>query len=166
MVGQMRSWAAAHPRSRGENMLTYDPQISRPGSSPLTRGKRDVGGVRAGGGGLIPAHAGKTTLCGARLSPTSAHPRSRGENHPSVQAGMRGRGSSPLTRGKRPRTARRIRHQRLIPAHAGKTSRSASAPGRTAAHPRSRGENGSVALSGGQVTGSSPLTRGKPTCST
>ena len=197
----------AHPRSRGENseILSghYRPSGSSPltrgkhqggglgcrrlglipahagkterdpysdetlsGSSPLTRGKRDVGGVRAGGGGLIPAHAGKTTLCGARLSPTSAHPRSRGENHPSVQAGMRGRGSSPLTRGKRPRTARRIRHQRLIPAHAGKTSRSASAPGRTAAHPRSRGENGSVALSGGQVTGSSPLTRGKPTCST
>ena len=165
-VGQMRSWAAAHPRSRGENTCGLARADMVEGSSPLTRGKRDVGGVRAGGGGLIPAHAGKTTLCGARLSPTSAHPRSRGENHPSVQAGMRGRGSSPLTRGKRPRTARRIRHQRLIPAHAGKTSRSASAPGRTAAHPRSRGENGSVALSGGQVTGSSPLTRGKPTCST
>ena len=51
---------------------------------------------------------------------------------------------------------------RLIPAHAGKT------PGRVwrtwepSAHPRSRGENGSEVASHFQVSGSSPLTRGKP----
>ena len=50
----------AHPRSRGENALSCRNRVKTPGSSPLTRGKRDVGGVSAGGGGLIPAHAGKT----------------------------------------------------------------------------------------------------------
>ena len=50
----------AHPRSRGENGTRSDLAYVTEGSSPLTRGKRDVGGVRPSGGGLIPAHAGKT----------------------------------------------------------------------------------------------------------
>ena len=50
----------AHPCSRGENMLTRCSGVCAYGSSPLTRGKRDVGGVRSGRRGLIPAHAGRT----------------------------------------------------------------------------------------------------------
>ena len=122
MVGQMRSWAAAHPRSRGENMLTYDPQISRPGSSPLTRGKRDVGGVRAGGGGLIPAHAGKTHAAIEWVAQSEAHPRSRGENVQVTGAALDPKGSSPLTRGKRFVALVGGGVVGLIPAHAGKTS--------------------------------------------
>ena len=50
---------------------------------------------------------------------------------------------------------------RLIPAHAGKTTRPTQPPCRREAHPRSRGENPllAVPLPGG--LGSSPLTRGK-----
>ena len=53
--------AWAHPRSRGENggwarRARYDR-----GSSPLTRGKLIERGQQAGGNGLIPAHAGKTS---------------------------------------------------------------------------------------------------------
>ena len=73
---------------------------SMKGSSPLTRGKPATYQVTAKLGGLIPAHAGKTT---ARQSPppTSwAHPRSRGENVTSGLLSRYGRGSSPLTRGK------------------------------------------------------------------
>ena len=33
----------AHPRSRGENLSTYQACVGRAGSSPLTRGKLDVG---------------------------------------------------------------------------------------------------------------------------
>ena len=50
----------AHPRSRGENEVSKDADIDVEGSSPLTRGKlREEAALRAGGG-LIPAHAGKT----------------------------------------------------------------------------------------------------------
>ena len=70
-------------------------------------------------------------------------------------------GSSPLTRGKP--SVREICQAcfRLIPAHAGKTTvRRARFPPRTA-HPRSHGENEEFASCLDEVTGSSPLTRGK-----
>ena len=75
------------------------------GSSPLTRGKPRVLLMGRGHSGLIPAHAGKTTLTDAEQSAPAAHPRSRGENV-SVSSGWeKVAGSSPLTRGKpyRPR---------------------------------------------------------------
>ena len=50
----------------------------------------------------------------------------------------------------------------LIPAHAGKTRRAPRGSCRRTAHPRSRGENQRGLTSGHIVTGSSPLTRGKP----
>ena len=51
-------------------------------------------------GGLIPAHAGKTSsACGAVWS-ARAHPRSRGENTAASTATSAATGSSPLTRGK------------------------------------------------------------------
>mgnify|MGYP001678884566 CR=1 FL=1 len=50
-------------------------------------------------------------------------------------------GSSPLTRGK-PLPARTLdRDERLIPAHAGKTTRPHGVVKAATAHPRSRGEN-------------------------
>ena len=92
----------AHPRSRGENL--YGPLVGRcaTGSSPLTRGKRSPTRLGLRGGGLIPAHAGKTTQAARSRSASWAHPRSRGENLP------RSRPSAIS--------------QRLIPAHAGKTT--------------------------------------------
>ena len=70
-------------------------------------------------------------------------------------------GSSPLTRGKLRPHAEADQAPGLIPAHAGKTSRSPARAGTPRAHPRSRGEN----PDGGKYTagrsGSSPLTRGK-----
>ena len=49
----------------------------------------------------------------------------------------------------------------LIPAHAGKTHRSASLVPGIRAHPRSRGENAAAWTDEVAATGSSPLTRGK-----
>ena len=70
----------AHPRSRGENFSRPNVTPLLPGSSPLTRGKRlRVPGSRTAGG-LIPAHAGKTTAEGLLREYGGAHPRSRGEN--------------------------------------------------------------------------------------
>ena len=50
---------------------------------------------------------------------------------------------------------------RLIPAHAGKTTRWCAAWLSSPAHPRSRGENAAGGLAGRAGSGSSPLTRGK-----
>ena len=132
--------AGAHPRSRGENHTTTLAPIGASGSSPLTRGKLAAAGV-IGMFGLIPAHAGKTSVGCSASRRTWAHPRSRGENARSRCLASGRRGSSPLTRGKQARRLRRRRASRLIPAHAGKTS------------PRP--------IRVGVFVGSSPLTRGK-----
>ena len=73
-------------------------------------------------------------------------------------------GSSPLTRGKRLEAAVVLLVLRLIPAHAGKTSRRADRAGQSRAHPRSRGENLFGVIGRGERIGSSPLTRGKRRC--
>ena len=70
----------AHPRSRGENTDNVGRPSSSTGSSPLTRGKRRGVPAGAGGGGLIPAHAGKTPQRSRAPDSREAHPRSRGEN--------------------------------------------------------------------------------------
>ena len=71
---------AAHPRSRGENVVTVHLSMWLRGSSPLTRGKQWAAGALPGTLGLIPAHAGKTLRPAARMYRVTAHPRSRGEN--------------------------------------------------------------------------------------
>ena len=111
----------AHPRSRGENPIRQHVSSHFPGSSPLTRGKRERPGSRAGRGRLIPAHAGKTPPWMRRARASRAHPRSRGENRwfPLFSPSLRG--SSPLTRGKPPTKLSFVLMRGLIPAHAGKT---------------------------------------------
>ena len=70
-------------------------------------------------------------------------------------------GSSPLTRGKQalPDVGRAV--MRLIPAHAGKTTRWGRPASVSPAHPRSRGENVATTYTVGTRRGSSPLTWGK-----
>ena len=75
---------------------------------------------------------------------------------------MSGRsGSSPLTRGKPLSLMVFISAFRLIPAHAGKTTRDWRRGVHSSAHPRSRGENLRCMRLRPQPKGSSPLTRGK-----
>ena len=151
------------------------------GSSPLAQGKPQVTVEGTVEEGLIPADAGKTrcTPRPRRLCPaqprsrgendcwiggcqwSKAHPRSRGENAQVLRPVKILQGSSPLTRGKPLAALVFPALARLIPAHAGKTLGAPVRSDRTAAHPRSRGENLGRA---GQVRpdrGSSPLTRGK-----
>ena len=152
----------AHPRSRGENRCHELFYVLHWGSSPLTRGKRGPPGRWRGRSGLIPAHAGKTTRLKAPATPGRAHPRSRGENSSSPSWRVVLRGSSPLTRGKPGRGRLRRHIHGLIPAHAGKTLPLGGADQAARAHPRSRGENTPTTARPLTVTGSSPLTRGKP----
>ena len=131
----------AHPRSRGENTGYSRCFIARAGSSPLTRGKHGRGAAAHGRGGLIPAHAGKTTAAGADPPRRRAHPRSRGENTRTSNPSRVHAGSSPLTRGKLPQCSMSCSFSGLIPAHAGKTLACAWLACWCGAHPRSRGEN-------------------------
>ena len=151
----------AHPRSRGENLVSQTTPGTHGGSSPLTRGKLTRRGRHARPVRLIPAHAGKTRLLRVSARSGWAHPRSRGENGDQNQPVVRGRGSSPLTRGKLLQAAEVLLSRRLIPAHAGKTCAPRGYAQRRAAHPRSRGENKRPWMSWLRPAGSSPLTRGK-----
>ena len=90
----------AHPRSRGENVTNCFRASASAGSSPLTRGKQAEAGERVLGGGLIPAHAGKTVRSSSSMRISTAHPRSRGENVKRALLILGDEGSSPLTRGK------------------------------------------------------------------
>ena len=136
------------------------------GSSPLTRGKPQIVQLVGQVGGLIPAHAGKTSEMLVSISIGPAHPRSRGENicSPCMPSALSG--SSPLTRGKLIAYTHALRQVRLIPAHAGKTRSTRGACVWPRAHPRSRGENIDRYPRHYCTAGSSPLTRGKhfPTC--
>ena len=118
----VRDRIRAHPRSRGENPSQTVVFQAAKGSSPLTRGKHLAADPLPDRRGLIPAHAGKTHGCYRAASAHAAHPRSRGENFGPSLLGCSRPGSSPLTRGKHPAQWRGHRPQRLIPAHAGKTS--------------------------------------------
>ena len=73
----------------------------------------------------------------------------------------RGRGSSPLTRGKLTVEVLVTQPVRLIPAHAGKTVYLGLIMVVSPAHPRSRGENSPRPSMRSMRAGSSPLTRGK-----
>ena len=154
--------ARAHPRSRGENANRRLERKGHLGSSPLTRGKRPPPTDAPTERGLIPAHAGKTQTVVSSVRATWAHPRSRGENEAIEASDATNKGSSPLTRGKLSSIFLSVRRGRLIPAHAGKTHRTGLAGSWLSAHPRSRGENLIGAVRTLVVTGSSPLTRGKP----
>ena len=172
----------AHPRSRGENTAAAAPMAGPNGSSPLTRGKRAQIKAAVSVVGLIPAHAGKTRMRTSSISPSRAHPRSRGENHhtegahdvrrlahprsrgenaASAWARRPWAGSSPLTRGKPARAAAIGPLLGLIPAHAGKTDGRLVGRVVQGAHPRSRGENQDLEVVLVHGEGSSPLTRGK-----
>ena len=117
----LTSCRGAHPRSRGENKAHAMRTGLRGGSSPLTRGKRLSAWSQCYLLGLIPAHAGKTTVGIRPGSRSTAHPRSRGENKARVWRSLMGGGSSPLTRGKPVEVDQEERGSGLIPAHAGKT---------------------------------------------
>ena len=152
---------SAHPRSRGENSAKKWGARPTEGSSPLTRGKRSVQFTEGSATGLIPAHAGKTRPANEPAHPYPAHPRSRGENKRQDHCLSYSSGSSPLTRGKPRLTRGRVVRRGLIPAHAGKTRRGRCFDGEIPAHPRSRGENPLGILRAFRLRGSSPLTRGK-----
>ena len=125
------------------------------------RGKRASGVPFCAMGGLIPAHAGKTTTRLATLWTTWAHPRACGENIGQTILGDIAEGSSPRMRGKHSDRAIPRSGDGLIPAHAGKTARQVCRQPVSRAHPRACGENSLRFDDPVRPPGSSPRMRGK-----
>ena len=146
----------------GENRQALAQLDAAGGSSPRGRGKRQLPTKVVYARGLIPAWAGKTRQRVNCVTFGWAHPRVGGENPSGLSLGDDSSGSSPRGRGKLT-----LRHLpgpsgRLIPAWAGKTSRTMAASAASRAHPRVGGENGSGAVLLLDQSGSSPRGRGKP----
>ena len=128
-----------HPRSRGVYLRTHLIRMQQLGSSPLARGLPAKGAARREYSGIIPARAGFTLRATRRGATRWDHPRSRGvyaviDTLLSDQAG-----SSPLARGIRTENHGLTFDNRIIPARAGFTCRTARSSSQSADHPRSRG---------------------------
>ena len=114
-----------HPRACGENLCRLASDWYSPGSSPRMRGKRIAHELGAQPGGFIPAHAGKTGG-GPRAHPgRRVHPRACGENGGRRRPSALSSGSSPRMRGKHAHEQWGRYPLRFIPAHAGKTRKTA-----------------------------------------
>ena len=131
------------------------------GSSPRVRGKPRREATPRCDGGLIPARAGKTSPGAVQLGGRGAHPRACGENWGGRRTQALRRGSSPRVRGKLRALLPPPPLDRLIPARAGKTSRSAIRCPPGWAHPRACGENVLRPVVTAASVGSSPRVRGK-----
>ena len=91
----------AHPRACGENSPCSQAVITFTGSSPRMRGKLCYNRADRAENGLIPAHAGKTSILTRPKRGGRAHPRACGENQLcGFRVDLR-LGSSPRMRGKR-----------------------------------------------------------------
>ena len=152
-----------HPRIRGEHSKQATTTPPPSGSSPHTRGAPGRCPRSSPLGRIIPAYAGSTWFRERPTASAADHPRIRGE-HARVES-RRGvqRGSSPHTRGARPRWDRQAQAGRIIPAYAGSTSLVSQSTHLEPDHPRIRGEHVFDNPAKDNVPGSSPHTRGAQT---
>ena len=109
---------------------------------------------------FIPAYAGNAEPQRGQWWTSSVHPRIRGERRGFPGDEPPFTGSSPHTRGTRPRLSVRRPGQRFIPAYAGNAASPQEAGCHQAVHPRIRGERPVSASGTDALIGSSPHTRG------
>ena len=158
--GPVKRTRRDHPRIRGEHAQGSCATSPSWGSSPHTRGAPPHQPPPVVGGRIIPAYAGSTPTRPDRASWVEDHPRIRGEHVPAELGVGDAGGSSPHTRGARPRPRGALAQARIIPAYAGSTRGTILRLGADRDHPRIRGEH--VVWVSALVTrcGSSPHTRG------
>ena len=157
--GSTTTWA--HPRWRGADPPPPGNGGGGLGSSPLARGRLQVLIMSGAVAGLIPAGAGQTWPAPGRRCRGRAHPRWRGADPGRERMGLRGRGSSPLARGRRSADGGIDSPAGLIPAGAGPTPRPGHTSAGRAAHPRWRGADVFTHIDVKVISGSSPLARGR-----
>jgi len=153
---------AAHPRARGEHAGIDPTAESVVGSSPHTRGTHRHAGRDHRRVGLIPACAGNTVQPAGGGPGRWAHPRVRGEHGQATLDHAASNGSSPRARGTLLEVGEVDAGVGLIPACAGNTRASRTAPPCARAHPRVRGEHSNQVAASGRRGGSSPRARGTP----
>ena len=151
---------SVHPRSRGEHKSRECFEPASLGSSPLARGTPLRRPRRRGRRRFIPARAGNTRIHRTCPSPSSVHPRSRGEHITIYGQMLLSSGSSPLARGTHRGRAVHQPHHRFIPARAGNTGAPSLPRSPCPVHPRSRGEHAVAWAKAPHSNGSSPLARG------
>ena len=130
-----------HPRACGENLGAPSSAVSVAGSPPRMRGKHDEKRDGCMGGGITPAHAGKTMRGHCLRSTRRDHPRACGENFTPLPCGMMVAGSPPRMRGKQTINQMLSAHLGITPAHAGKTPLPLITESLRRDHPRACGEN-------------------------
>ena len=150
-----------HPRACGANIQASWKSISRDGSSPRMRGKREAVSMSCLRRRIIPAHAGQTRNSRRWSRPCSDHPRACGANSLAVVPLMPRLGSSPRMRGKHEHDGVVGGRPRIIPAHAGQTDSGDQHRGAAPDHPRACGANLASAFRLASSAGSSPRMRGK-----
>ena len=160
MVHTSSCRARDHPRIRGEHAIERLATAKPSGSSPHTRGAREVANAGRKCAGIIPAYAGSTAVVDFSITARGDHPRIRGEHRAARSFRRRWRGSSPHTRGARSQQPRRADDGGIIPAYAGSTTVYSMWPRYSRDHPRIRGEHVIGEPVTGERLGSSPHTRG------
>ena len=129
-----------HPRIRGERSRAVRSLLTRPGSSPHTRGTPHLHVGRFVARRFIPAYAGNATNSDSISDTKSVHPRIRGERQPAPDHLAPQNGSSPHTRGTPVKLAKYLGIGRFIPAYAGNAQYREGRLGLSPVHPRIRGE--------------------------
>ena len=151
---------ADHPRSRGEYLGDQMAELLPKGSSPLSRGIRQVATQPLRAIRIIPALAGNTGPIPTASTLLRDHPRSRGEYPLGVVISESALGSSPLSRGIPRLVPVPAALPGIIPALAGNTCLWQQGLLRRWDHPRSRGEYVLVAVDGGEEVGIIPALAG------
>ena len=111
-----------HPRACGAHLDTYIIPEKEWGSSPRMRGSLYCSRFWSVIFGIIPAHAGLTSMPSTSSGSTRDHPRACGAHTFFFAASIFFVGSSPRMRGSRNRIATTTIIYGIIPAHAGLTT--------------------------------------------
>ena len=158
--GQFAGRVSGHPRMHGERIANGRNKLDKFGSSSHTRGTRLLAHQRRKVGRFIPAYAGNAWARPSPWTPSTVHPRMRGERVAGYLFLDYLAGSSPHARG----TLHALRHirqvRRFIPACAGDATFHRNTASADTVHPRMRGERGISSSTTSGSTGSSPHARG------
>ena len=148
-----------HPRACGAHFNVCIEHFIDSGSSPRMRGSRRAVLLVVMSTGIIPAHAGLTSMSRTHGEPTWDHPRACGA-HFSRRLNTGILGSSPRMRGSLAVRALDAVNLGIIPAHAGLTNYHSESSVHHWDHPRACGahEDGDGDCS--YIEGSSPRMRG------
>ena len=130
-----------HPRTCGEHFTLNSKLITHLGSPPHMRGTPDKPAFNAFSLRITPAHAGNTSPISIAGSAGRDHPRTCGEHMVRTACARRGLGSPPHMRGTQRQSRCAPYMERITPAHAGNTEKTANNESSGKDHPRTCGEH-------------------------